>query len=178
MFSGDLCYPVGKSHSIIDREISKKAKELIVILTISNNGAKKEIRFLCDGKESKSSDVTAILKGDRLFPAICMGGANRQVTTIPIDQIKIRTAEIENLIKEQQQQNNKNNNQSGGAVSPSSSSSAMLQLQKDLAEALQKIDALSSQLEQDRKAKIFLEEKQKSSDLENELQQLKEQNQK
>jgi hypothetical protein len=60
------------------------------------------------------------------------------------------------------------NDQSGGAVA-FSSSSATIHLQKELAEALQKIAVLSSQLHQ---------EKQKSSDLENELQKLKEQNQK
>jgi hypothetical protein len=146
LFDGNLCYPVKKDHNIIDREISQKAKEIIVILTISNNGTKKEIRFLCDGKESKSSDVSEILSEDRLFPAICLSRCNQQITTIPIDEIKTRTPEIENLIKEYQQQNNKNNNQSGGAVA--SSSAAILQLQKELDEALQKIAALSSQLQQ------------------------------
>jgi hypothetical protein len=61
----------------------------------------------------------------------------RPLTTIPIDQIKTRTPEIENLIKEYQQQNNNTNNQSGGAVA-SSSSAAMIQLQKELDEALKK----------------------------------------
>ena len=69
---GDLCYTVNKSHKIIDEKISEKAKEIIVILTISNNGKKKEIRFLCDGKESKTEDVSEHLKGNRLFPAICL----------------------------------------------------------------------------------------------------------
>jgi hypothetical protein len=101
---GDLCYLGTQCHDIIDWEISKKAKETIAILTISNSGKKKEIRFLCDGKESQSSDVSEILKGDLLFPAICLCERNQQVTTIPIDQIKTRTPEIENLIKEYQQQ--------------------------------------------------------------------------
>jgi hypothetical protein len=105
---GDLCYPINKYHDIIDEEISKKAKEIITILTISNNGMKKEIRFLCDGNESQSSDVSKHLNGDCLFPAICLFDKNQRVTTIPIDQIKKRTPEIKNLIKEyqQQQQNN------------------------------------------------------------------------
>ena len=84
-----------------------------------------------------------------MFPAICFYEKNQQVTTIPIDEIKTRTPEIENLIKEyQQQRNNQNNNQSGGAVA--SSSVAMIQLQKELDEALQKIAALSSQLQQEK----------------------------
>jgi hypothetical protein len=106
---GDFYYPVRKSHNIIAQEISEKAAEIIVILTISNNGTKKEIRFLCDGNETQSSAVSEILEGDLLFPAICLARKNQQITTIPIDQIKTRTPEIENLIKEyQQQQNNKN----------------------------------------------------------------------
>jgi hypothetical protein len=165
--TGSLYYPVYKYHNIIDLNISQKTKEIIVILTISDSGRKKEIRFLCDGKETKSSDVSEHLNGDRLFPAICLRNENQQVTTIPIDQIKTRTPEIERLIVEdQQQQNNKNNNQSGGAAASSSSSSATIQLQKEIDEARQKIASLSSQLEQ---------EKQKSSDLKKEVQQLKQQ---
>jgi hypothetical protein len=93
--NGNLFYPVDKRLNIIDYNISQKAKEIIVILTISNNGAKKEIRFLCDGKESKSSDVSMFLNRDFLFPAICLGSVGQQITTIPIDQIKTRTPEIE-----------------------------------------------------------------------------------
>jgi hypothetical protein len=65
LYTGNLFYPVEKYHNIIDDTISKKAKEIIVILTISNNGKNKEIRFLCDAKESKSTDVSKFLKGYR-----------------------------------------------------------------------------------------------------------------
>jgi hypothetical protein len=107
--TGNLCYPVDKHHVIIDKEITKKSKEIIVILTISNDGKKKEIQFLCDGNETKSTDVSEYLQGDRLFPSICLYDRNLQVETIPIDQIKTRTPEIENLIKEyQEQQQSKN----------------------------------------------------------------------
>jgi hypothetical protein len=105
-FNGDLWYPDNKHRNIIYEGISKKAKEIIVILTISNNGKKKVIRFLVDGVESKTTDVSEYLEGNRLFPAICMRWKNQQVTTIPIDKIEIRTPEIENLIKEQQQPKN------------------------------------------------------------------------
>jgi hypothetical protein len=104
LFSGNLCYPFDKYQIIIAQEISYQAKEIIVILTISNNGKKKEIRFLVDGNESESSDVSEYLKEDCLFPAICLWDKNQQVTTIPIDQIKTRTPEIENLIKEYQEE--------------------------------------------------------------------------
>jgi hypothetical protein len=99
---GNLCYPVDKYHNIINEEISKKAKEIIVILTISNNGKYKEIRFLCDGQESKSTNASEILKGDRLFPAICLASAGQQITAIPNDEIETRTPEIEELIIQQQ----------------------------------------------------------------------------
>jgi hypothetical protein len=137
-YDGSLWYPVDNNESIIDQGICEKATEIIIILTISNNGKKKEIRFLFDGKESKSFDVSEYLKEDLLFPTIILGNPKQQLTTIPIDQIKTRTPEIENLIKEYQQKN------SGGAVASSSSSPA--QLQKELDEALQKIAALSAEL--------------------------------
>jgi hypothetical protein len=108
LYTGNLRYPVDKYHNIIDSKISDKVKEIIVILTISNNGKKKEIQFLCDGKESQSSEVSEILQGDVLFPATCLREKNQQITTIPIDQIKTRTPEIENLIKEYQRQQNEN----------------------------------------------------------------------
>jgi hypothetical protein len=101
---GSLYYPVDKWHNIINYKISERAKEIISILTISNKGKKKEIRFLCDGNETKSSDVSEHLKGDLLFPAISLCYRDQQITTIPIDQIKTRTAEIGELIKEYQEQ--------------------------------------------------------------------------
>ncbi len=57
LHNGDLYYPLDKHHNITDKEICQKAKEIIVILTISNNGKKKEIRFLCDGNQSQSFDA-------------------------------------------------------------------------------------------------------------------------
>jgi hypothetical protein len=101
----------GPQVNVIDKEISVKAKEIIVVLTISNNGTKKEIHFLCDGHESKSTDVSQYLNGDRLFAAITLASKNQQVTTIPIDQIKTRTPAVENLIKECQQQHQNNKHQ-------------------------------------------------------------------
>jgi hypothetical protein len=104
LYCGSLRYRVNRRHWIIDGRISQIAKEIIAILEISNKGKKKVIRFLCDGNESKSCDASKHLEGDFLFPAICLGSVGQQITTIPIDQIKTRTPEIENLIKEYQQQ--------------------------------------------------------------------------
>ncbi len=101
---GTLHYSVEKHHNIIDQNTSDASEEIVVILTISNYGTKKEIRFLCDGKETATSDVSLHLNGDRLYPAICLGSENQQITTIPIDQLKIRTPKTDELIKEYHQQ--------------------------------------------------------------------------
>ena len=109
MSTGYLRYPVDQAHKISSKEISRKAREIIVILTISNNGKKKLIRFLRDGNDSMISDVSEYLKGDRLFPAVVLSERNQQITTIPIDQIKKRTLDINQFIKEYQQQRKINN---------------------------------------------------------------------
>ncbi len=69
---GTLRYPKLKQHNIINFLLSRKAKEIIVILEISNSGKKKEIQFIVDGQESTKSDVSKFLKGDRAFPAIVL----------------------------------------------------------------------------------------------------------
>jgi hypothetical protein len=168
---GQLYYPEHrsrprKSHEVIDDTVAMNTEELVVILTVSDGGKKKTIRFLCDGKESETTEVSEILNADRVFPAFCFLQRMQTITTIEIDQIKTRTPEIDRLIQEyqNQKQNNNENDKNNNDVSSSTS-----QLQKELYEALQKIAALSSQLQQ---------EKQKSSNLENELQKLKEQTQK
>jgi hypothetical protein len=43
--SGQLNYPGSNNHNIINKDLSKSAEEIICVLTISNNGKKKEIRF-------------------------------------------------------------------------------------------------------------------------------------
>ncbi len=97
--SGELCYKGSHWHNIIDVQISKTAKEIIVVLSISNNGEKKEIRFLCDGNKSDSTDVSKYLFGHRIFPAFFFVSQNQQVTTIPIDQLKNPT-HAKNVLKE------------------------------------------------------------------------------
>jgi hypothetical protein len=77
----NLFYPVTNEINIIDDEISENANEIIVILTISNNGKKKQIRFLCDGVGSKTKDVSEHLNRVLAFPAIVLGAKNLQVTT-------------------------------------------------------------------------------------------------
>jgi hypothetical protein len=106
LYNGCLYYPVENHHKVINHDISFSVKEIISILTISYNGKKREIRFLCDGNETKSSDVSVHWKGDRLCPAISQYWKNQRITTIPIDEIKTRTPEIDELIEEYQEQQN------------------------------------------------------------------------
>jgi hypothetical protein len=103
--TGFLFYPRTKLQKVIDFEISRSAKEFVIILTISNNGKKKEMQFICDGIESKSSDVTKILKGDRFFPAVSSAFQQQQITTITLNQLEIRTSVVERLLCEENSSN-------------------------------------------------------------------------
>jgi hypothetical protein len=66
------------------------SREIVVILSVRNDGAKREIRFLCDGKESEVKDVSETLKGDFLYPAVGLGNRRQQITTIPFNQINLQ----------------------------------------------------------------------------------------
>ncbi len=134
---GNLHYPGSNGHKIIDKEISFNAKEIIVILTIGYNGATKGIRFLCDGKESKSTDVSEILKGDRISPAICLADKDQQVTEISFEEIETRTPAVENLKAYLQRYNP---NPSGVALT-----SAMIQLEILRQKEIREKAVLSSQ---------------------------------
>ncbi len=109
---GELFFPGSSDHTIIDHKISSKAKEIVVILDVTNNGKKKEIQFLCDGNESSPFDASEFLNGNFIFPAIVTGDKDQQATTIPIDQLKIRTPKIDELINEYHQQNKNSNKDS------------------------------------------------------------------
>jgi hypothetical protein len=164
---GNLWFLGSYDQNVIDPAICKRAKEVICILTVVNGGKRKEIRFVVDGKLSRTTDVTTQLIGDRVFPAVCLRATSQHVVAISIDETKNRNPEIEMLVKlyqsQQQQQHqqilqtNNNNDQSGGAVASSS---------KELDEALQKISLLAAQLK---------EKDDRVSSLEKEVQQLKQQ---
>jgi hypothetical protein len=104
LLTGKLFFPGTTNgfpyRNVIKQKISDKAKEIIVILTTSNNGTKKEIRFLCDGKESKSAAASNHLRGEKIYPAFCLHHQNQQVTTIPIQEITKRTPAVEVLLRE------------------------------------------------------------------------------
>jgi hypothetical protein len=130
LYNGTLCYPFDQQKVIIDRNVSQKAKEVITILTVSNNGKKKEIQFIVNGVESKSTDVSQYLKENRLFPTLCLSFRPDRVLTIPIDQVKIRTPAVEKLIAECEEYKKNKNNGAGAvaATSTSASTSSLLLL--------------------------------------------------
>jgi hypothetical protein len=94
-------YGAGESDiSVIDENISNHAEEIIVILTISNNGARREIQFIVDGTSSQSLDVTQHLVGAFVYPATCLCYVTDQVTVTPLDQLRNRTGDAAALIDE------------------------------------------------------------------------------
>jgi hypothetical protein len=133
----------------MDKEISRKATEVISIHTIGDNGKKKEIRFLCNGNETKSSDVSENLKGDRLFPAIVLTENNQEVTTIPIDEIKKRTPEIDELITEYQEQQKESE-----ALSPVRPISVVPSIASEPNNADQIISQLRQRIDEERQKQI------------------------
>jgi hypothetical protein len=97
---------------------SYDSQEIILILKTSDNGRKKEIRFLyrrgTTVHTTGAYNVSSCLPGDECFLAIWFSNYNVQITTITIEEIEIRNPEIELFIKdyqEQKQNNNQNNNQ-------------------------------------------------------------------
>src|SRR3989338_7313916 len=80
-------------------EITRKAKEIISILIISNNGTKKEVQWIVDGNEGPVQDCTKEQKGfgncNDFFPCVSFGDGGMQVTMIPFDQVKSRSPKIE-----------------------------------------------------------------------------------
>src|SRR3989338_2100903 len=95
-------YP-GRVH-YLDRNITADSKEIISILTISNNGTKKEVQWIVDGNEGPVQDCMNDKKGfgngDEIFPCLSLRSDDQQVTTIPFDQVKSRSPKIEQLLKE------------------------------------------------------------------------------
>src|SRR3989338_8285931 len=75
-------------------DITCQASEVISILIISNNGAKKEVQWIVDGEEGPVVDCTneknGLGNGKEIFPSVSFAYAGQQVTMIPFDQVKSR----------------------------------------------------------------------------------------
>ena len=97
----------------LPEDITAEAKEIISILIISNDGAKKEVQWIVDGNEGPVHDCTTekngFGNGREIFPCVSFASAG-QVTTIPFDQVKSRSPKIDQLMQEFN--SNKNRNQS------------------------------------------------------------------
>jgi hypothetical protein len=92
-------YPSGGN--IIGANISTVAKEIVVVFTVSNNGAKKEIKFIVDGNSSTTQDVTANFNNAaQVFSAVVTYEINNKITSISFSQLVTRTGEIATLMKE------------------------------------------------------------------------------
>lgn len=102
-YHGDVPY--------LTSNITRKAKEIISILTISNNGAKKEIQWIVDGNDGPVHDCTKDYgNGNEIFPVVCLCRKRDHIRMIPFDQVKSTSPRIEELKKELNNQNGNNNN--------------------------------------------------------------------
>src|SRR3989338_8172453 len=113
----------GYVNYLLSINITRKAKEIISILTISNNGTKKAVQWIVDGNEGLVVECTNEEKGfgngDEIFPCVSFGAKGQQVTMIPLDQGKSRSPKIDQLMQEFN--SNKNRNQSIINQAPSTS---------------------------------------------------------
>jgi hypothetical protein len=104
IFGGNVFFSEFKFQNVIDRTVSEKAKEIVVILAIKKKNKKKvmAIRVIVDGVSSAVFDCTEYLKGDKFYPAICMGNNFHRLTMIPINQVQFKKNEmLQELIQEQ-----------------------------------------------------------------------------
>ena len=113
-YPGDIAY--------LSSGITKKAKEIISILIISNNGRKKEVQWIVDGSEGPIHDVSYDFEtANEMFPSISFCSQHDHLRMIPLDQVKSTSPKIEQLKKEF---NNKNRNNVLPPVSAPSTSTA------------------------------------------------------
>lgn len=85
--------------------ITLKAKEIIAILTISENGRTKEIQFICDGNdgaavELANTDFENENGGSQIFPTVSIYNKRQKLSMIPFNQVKFRSPRIDELMKE------------------------------------------------------------------------------
>jgi hypothetical protein len=85
------------------KKICKNAKEIIVVLSLSNNGETKHLQFVVEGKVSPKWDCSEQLRGSSLCPAICIKDGEIRVTTISIDHVRFR-AELESILGNQKEE--------------------------------------------------------------------------
>src|SRR3989338_5630569 len=103
LFGGNGLDDINWSQNYLDANITNKAKEVITIFTISNNGAKKEIQFIVDGNEGPVHECDKKHfenGGDVIFPVATLEKVDQKLKFIPFDQVKSRSPKIDELMKE------------------------------------------------------------------------------
>jgi len=83
--------------------ITLKAKEIISILTISNEGAKKEVQFIIDGHEGPVHECDKKHfenGGNQIFPVVTLFSKDQKLEFISLDQVKYRSPKIAELMNE------------------------------------------------------------------------------
>ena len=87
----------------LDRNIAKKAKEIISILKISNNGATKSVQFIVDGNEGPVHECAREHfenGGNEIFLVVTLYHKDQKLEFISFDKVKSRSPTIDALMKE------------------------------------------------------------------------------
>lgn len=84
----------------LPKEVTEKAQEIVAIMIISNNGAKKELQFSVDGHDGAPIDCTRFFKNDHpiIFPCVSFGCSDQNVEYLPFDRVQSRTTLIKHLL--------------------------------------------------------------------------------
>jgi hypothetical protein len=139
--------------------ISRKAKEIVAIFTISQNGKKKFVQFVVDGNEGKSvqcRDDTFENGGNQIFPVVSMHFARDKITFIPFHQVQSNSPRIGALdIEFEKQQRCKNNPPPPPPPPPPQTAPSVSNAMNDLA-----ISRLRQRIDEEQKKQISVLEEQ------------------
>ncbi len=143
---------------------TRQSKEVVCILTISNNGATKSVQFIVDGNEGAVLDCESETFDpvDKLFPVVKLWNKGDRVTMIPFNEVKSRSPRIDELRREFEDQKCFSKNLSAHVESKQAAALSVLrqQLKEDqrmMIEELKKkfeerIEALEEEIEEKDKA--------------------------
>lgn len=86
--------PSGRRHpasaAYFENAFMRTVSEIVSILTISENGAKKTVQWIAGGREGPVIDCSTNFQGDDIiFPCICLGNDGKQAQTVPIAQLTL-----------------------------------------------------------------------------------------
>lgn len=86
-------------------EITRNSKEIIAILTVSENGTRRSIQFVADGNEGpvvelKRSDFENRYGSDEIFAVVNFRDRDQKIQIIPFHEVKSRSSKIDQLMRE------------------------------------------------------------------------------